>query len=295
MFVHDHKQSLDATDENFVRELLDRVSDSNFQHSDLPSLFRSLVYSMKNLQHSQMVMLYNQYEGNARSKKLFEDALPLLKTDTGISLMRDIIKSGRLDEAVVDSWFDSLTFYKKPTRSMLTVLSTFLEPLPAPPKSALLGISNLASTFCSGHPDCLQVAELRDLVSHLQQLLGTNCSTANQAEEETMVLVLKGLRNIGKMTGSSNTLKNCYKTMSNSMWVRVAAVDTIQTLTCHFPEADFGLMDSFTDRQEDSELRIGAYRALMTCPTEAVVEFVKVLLVEEQVNQGKSACEVQTF
>ena len=290
MFTQEHNQDKDGTDENSVRELLNRVRKPGFQESQLPSIFRSLVHSMRKLQHSELVLIHNEIAADRRCKKLFEDALPLLKTDPGISLMRDIIKSESLDQDVVDTWFYSLTFYKNPTRAMLTVLSTFLEPNPH--HSALLGISSLASTFCAAQTDCLQFAEIRELVKRLELLLGTACKTSTKEEEDTMVLVLKGIRNIGLMTDSGDILGRCYKTKSNPMWVRVAAVETVQSLACHYPEQQFDLLGSFTDIQEDSELRIAVYRALMACPSESVVEAIKVLLTREQVNQGevRSVC-----
>ena len=273
------------SDEESVRELLGQVRSPGFQESELPSIFRSLVHSMRKLQHSELVLIHNEIVGDRRCRKLFEDALPLLKTDPGISLMRDIIKSGSLTQEVVDTWFYSLTFYKNPTRAMLTVLSTFLEP--DPHHSALLGISSLASTFCADQTDCLQYAEVRELVQRLEHLLGQGCKTSSKEEQDTMVLVLKGIRNIGLMTESSDILTQCYKAKSNPMWVRVAAVETVQSLACRYPEEQFDLLGSFTDIQEDSELRIAVYRALMACPTEPDVEAIKDLLSKEQVNQGK--------
>ena len=124
-------------------------------------------------------------------------------------------------------------------------------------------------------------------MKRLELLLGTACQTATKEEEDIMVLVLKGMRNIGLLTDSSDILGRCFKTKSNPMWVRVAAVETVQSLACHYPEQQFDLIGSFTDKQEDSELRIAVYRALMTCPTESVVEAIKDLLAREQVNQGE--------
>jgi hypothetical protein len=44
------------------------------------------------------------------------DAIPLLRTDAAVTLMRDIISSKQLNEATLDNWFTSLAFYKNPTR-----------------------------------------------------------------------------------------------------------------------------------------------------------------------------------
>ena len=102
-----------------------------------------------------------------------------------------------------------------------------------------------------------------------------------------MVAVLKGIRNIGLMTGEPDNLIKCYKTTSNSMWVRVAAVETAQTLSCHNQGKEFGLLQTLADGQEDSELRIASYRAVMACPNEAIVDTVKMILEQEEVNQGQ--------
>ena len=72
------------------------------------------------------------------------------------------------------------------------------------------------------------------------------------------------------------------------MVVRVAVLETIRKwqLSCQFSEEDTGLMNTFRDNQEDAELRINAYLALMTCPTERIIETIKTILDTEEVNQG---------
>ena len=283
-FVHDHKRTDRNADESFIQEILDLHP--NVENSELPGLFNKLVYSLRNLKHSQMVHFYHNIR-NQRTKKFFEDALPLLKSDAGVSLMRDVIKSGQLPTEIVDRWFSSLAFYKNPSRAMLTVLSTFIEH--DAPHSALLGISGLASTFCTSNKDCIEIAEMKEVVEKFELLLGTSCETDTQEEEDSMVLVLKGLRNIGQIIDSKDVLKRCYQTKSNPMLVRVAVIETIRKwqLSCIFSENDDGLIELFKDKQEDSELRINAYLALMTCPTENIIDTIKTLLMEEEVNQGK--------
>ena len=51
------------------------------------------------------------------------DAIPLLRTDAAITLMRDIIASGQLNDVTLDNWFASLAFYKNPTRAMVTTVA----------------------------------------------------------------------------------------------------------------------------------------------------------------------------
>ena len=45
-------------------------------------------------------------------------------------------------------------------------------------------------------------------------------------------------------------------------------------------------MTLLTNTAEDSELRIGAYLALMSCPSQDTVNQVKMVLTDEPVNQG---------
>jgi len=57
-----------------------------------------------------------------------------------------------------------------------------------------------------------------------------------------------------------------------------------------FPRRNFLLnwfqVNTFADTENDSELRIGAYLAIMNCPTESTIETVKRVLTSEPVNQG---------
>ena len=77
--------------------------------------------------------------------------------------MKDILISGELTTEIRDIWFSSLAFYKNPSRGMLILLSSFIKP--NAPKSALLGISSLASTFCSNNPQCGDIAEFNEVLS----------------------------------------------------------------------------------------------------------------------------------
>ena len=88
-------------------------------------------------------------------------------------------------------------------------------------------------------------------------------------------------------------VEKCYTDSTNSMFVRLAAVDTIKKINCGQDEYDFKkqLFATFSDATADSELRIGAYLALMNCPSQSMVNLVKSVLVNEPVNQGNTSYE----
>ena len=250
--------------------------------SELPTLFDQLVYSLRNLQHAQIVQVYYSID-NMSTKKFFQDALPLLKTDAGVTLMKDIINKRDISEEIMVSWFSSFSFYKNPTRGMLVVLSSFINENAE--EAALLGISSLVGTFCTNNRDCQNFAEYKEIVRRFEALLGDSCKTSTVEEELKMVLVLKGIRNLGNVLQAKEVLEKCFQDRNNSPFVRVTVIEAVRKweLSCSF--SDSGLLEILQNREEDSEVRINAYLALMTCPSEQIIANIKNLLINEEVNQ----------
>jgi hypothetical protein len=93
--------------------------------ADRPVLFTDLVHSLRRLSHSQLVNIFYGSNGakDNEARKFIFDAIPLLKTDAGITLMRDIIDSGDLSSDTLDAWYATLPFYKNPTRAMIATIS----------------------------------------------------------------------------------------------------------------------------------------------------------------------------
>lgn len=87
------------------------------------ALFSDLVHSMRHLTHGQLMTIFYAGIPNAETRQLALDAIPLLKTEAGITLMRDIMESGNLPSETLDMWFQTLPYYKNPTRGMLTIVS----------------------------------------------------------------------------------------------------------------------------------------------------------------------------
>jgi len=94
------------------------------------------------------------------------------------------------------------------------------------------------------------------------------------------------LRNIGHLDGSSEVIQRCFQEETNPADIRLAAMDAAGRLLACGGQGESALMAAFSDKEEDSELRIGAYNALMACPDQALVDGIKELLQNEEVNQG---------
>lgn len=155
-----------------------------------------------------------------------------------------------------------------------------------PRKSAILGVSSMVQTFCQSRPDCASLPEVQDIVIQHERILGEKCNAFGEDEEDTMILALKGLRNMKVIVHSAPVLENCYMDFTNPIPIRLAALDTIRKLNCQTDKFEGTLIKAFADTSIDSELRIGMYLALMDCPSIQTVERVKSLLGSEPVNQG---------
>lgn len=88
-----------------------------------PEMFSQLVHSMRQLSHSQLLNIFYNGITDPELRILALDAIPLLKTDAGIALMKDIIETGELPSETLNMWFSTLPYYKNPTRAMLGVVS----------------------------------------------------------------------------------------------------------------------------------------------------------------------------
>lgn len=140
---------------------------------------------MRKCSHSQLVQIFQVYSSQ---QKYLLDALPLLKTDASMTLMRDLVEGGNLDHQIMDSWMATLPYYKNPTRGMIHSAIVFLQ---NPRPSAMLGVSTLVHTFCA-NKDCSSIPEVQEIISKYEEFLGSGCQ-ADYGEEETVVLSLKAL------------------------------------------------------------------------------------------------------
>ena len=145
----------------------------------------------------------------------------------------------------------------------------------------------MVNTFCKSYDNCYDLPEVQEIILSYENLLGNQCIATGQDEEDHVILSLKALKTIGHLIRAQNVLEKCYTEFSNSMYIRMAALDTIREISCGNQYAFHQkLFSTFSDTALDSELRIGAYLALMSCPSKTTVNLVKHVLTNEPINQG---------
>ena len=153
-----------------------------------------------------------------------------------------------------------------------------------PRKATLLGVSSMVQTFCEANKECFKMEEIKFIIAQYERLLNTNCYAHGQEEEDIVIVALMGLRNIGHISHSFPVLEQCYMDYTNAVAIRLAALDTIKAL--RMPTFQPTLKKTFLNTTLDSEIRIGAYLALMNSADENLMTWIKDVFVNEPVNQG---------
>uniref|UniRef100_A0A2K5DDY8 Vitellogenin domain-containing protein n=1 Tax=Aotus nancymaae TaxID=37293 RepID=A0A2K5DDY8_AOTNA len=147
------------------------------------------------------------------------------------------------DEA--EAWLSSLAFLPQPTDAMVHMLLPLLQTPRASP-GAFLGISALVHNLCASlDGPCGQLPGVGSLVSILGEALGGNCAFREPSEADKVRT--SSVLGIGSSAPSGAQAKRKRSVLSHL----------------------------YQSPEEDAELRINAYLALMRCPSEEVFAQVR--------------------
>ncbi|KAK7070069.1 hypothetical protein SK128_004352 [Halocaridina rubra] len=271
----------ETTSDTIVKLLGDLKTASQQEiSSEVPALFSHLVEALKKVNYPQLSNIYTNIQ-DLKSKKYFIDAMPLVGTSSSAGIVRDIIINGEMTEAEKDDWFASLAFLKNPDSEMFTALAPLLEGNPT--QKAMLGTSALINNYCKIHSDCETDSGIIQVIRRIEAQLGAGCRAVNDEEKIKILVALKALGNAGRWVNANTILRRCYTEEQNSMEVRVAALEAWRHTPCEYDRSN--IEAAYQDETQDPEIRIAAYLALMSCPTQRVIDMLKNRLISEGVNQ----------
>ncbi|KPI95250.1 Apolipophorin [Papilio xuthus] len=246
--------------------------------------FAQVIRVLRNTNKDDLMKLFNQVKGNSLEKRVFLDAL--LRAGTGYSIEASIqILKGRelsgLEEKLV---FLSLGNARHVNDEAMKAAATVLDRANIP-KEVYLGVGALAGVYCKEH-NCHSsksegiVALSKKLAAKLQ-----NCKPKTKVEEDYVVAALKGIRNIRHLEDNLvDKVVQCAVDNSVKARVRVAALEAFLADPCAAKIKKAGL-DLMKNRQQDSEIRIKAYLAVIGCPCGKSASEIKNLLDSEPVHQ----------
>ncbi|XP_054390682.1 uncharacterized protein LOC100440962 isoform X2 [Pongo abelii] len=188
--------------------------------------------------------------------------------------MKELIESAEVEADEVEAWLSSLAFLPQPTDAMVHMLLPLLQTPRASP-GAFLGISALVHNLCASLDEpCGQLPGVGSLVRILGDALGENCTIQEPSDDDKLQLVLKAIGNAGLAAMAlTPTLSTCASLRSSAPEIRLEAIQAFRRVPC---SADRSVLSRlYQSLEEDAEIRINAYLALMRCPSEEVFAQVR--------------------
>lgn len=213
------------------------------------------------------------------SRNIFLDALFRTGTGDSVAALADLAKK-ELSEREQQLMFLSFNLVQSVNKDAITSLTKlFNDNLP---KEAYLSIGSVVNKYCRDR-GC-DINDVKPIADKFIAKIPKDCKTANKKEEETLVAVLKGIRN--SQTLLNNALDRIVQCASNKNpnRIRVTAIQAFTANACNkkLQQAAASIMKN---RDEDSEVRIEAYLAAVECPSGALANDVQSLLNSEPINQ----------
>ncbi|XP_071116773.1 uncharacterized protein [Haliotis cracherodii] len=255
---------------------------------DTPRLFSELVYIIKNLDVDNLRSVYQQVKSGAtctdnseRVKKFFLDTIPMASTRASVTFLKEILLKREVTGAQATMWITSLSLIHYPTLEMLQEVKALLD-TPQYSKAAMLPISTMVNNYCNHHEACSEESTITRIISTMEKTIGYGCYIRD-SNLETSLVALRALGNAGHVDRLTTTLSSCFNKQANPMEVRVAAIQAYRRLPCTADRSE--VMTIYQDSDEDSELRIAAYLAVMQCPSEDVLSTIQGTLESEKANQ----------
>ncbi|XP_049495320.1 uncharacterized protein LOC125928630 [Panthera uncia] len=238
-------------------------------------LFLTLVLELQGLSPEELLELWRQSSFKCRDNwQPLVDALPSCGTEPCVGLMKDLIMSGEVEVDEIEEWLWSLAFIPQPTDAMVHTLLPLLQTPGASP-IAFLGISALAHNLCASlDGPCGRLPGVGSLVRILGEALDANCTLQEPSDADQLQLVLKAIGNAGLAAAAlTPALSTCASERSCPPEVRLGAIQAFRRVPC---SADRSVLSRlYQSPEEDAEIRINAYLALMRCPGEEVFAQVR--------------------
>ncbi|XP_067679783.1 uncharacterized protein [Haliotis asinina] len=255
---------------------------------DTPRLFSELVYILRNMDVSTLRSVYSQVkrgslcsDNNERTMKFFTDAIPMASTSAAVQFLTELLTRKVVTGTQAEMWITSLALIHHPTLEMLEHVKDLVES-PELSMNAMLPVSTMINNYCSFNPSCSDEVAVADILSVFKKNIGYGCYVRDN-KLDRILMTLRAIGNAGHSEGIVDSIRNCFTREGNPMEVRVAAVEAFRRLPCSADRNE--VMTIFRNGEQDPELRIAAYLALMQCPSEDVLSRIQDTLASEEASQ----------
>lgn len=215
------------------------------------------------------------------------ESLPYIGSTASYQLMRDQIISNAIPKRLAHSWMTSLSFIQRPDEETLETFFTILEfSRKKVDPEYTLGASAVIHSFCRHNENCGENLKVQRIVNLLETefLSLFNMYRGERRTRERMIVILKGLGNIGVMSEPfAAQLQEIITQNLTSLEIRLQAVIAFRRVDC-MKYRDF-FMDSYANYTLNSEIRTFSYLQAMRCPDYMSINRIKKILEHEEINQ----------
>ncbi|XP_058796215.1 apolipophorins [Phymastichus coffea] len=254
--------------------------------SDEAKKFSELIRVLRTSSKKDILTVYHRIKAGAgfdkeRDKKALLDALYRTGTGEAAEVVVELIKNKEITSLQSLMYYASLAFIQHVNLPSVTAISTLLDQ-PNLSRIGYLGIGQIIGRFCSQHA-CENVPEIKSAIEKISAKVKDGKAN-NRQDEDIIIAALKGLGNAKYMDESTQTkLANIATDKMVRNRIRVAAIEALPTKCAMKWKST--LAKSFTDQEEDSEIRIKIYLSYIACPCNKVVGIVKDTLDKERIYQ----------
>uniref|UniRef100_A0A1B6BYM2 Vitellogenin domain-containing protein n=1 Tax=Clastoptera arizonana TaxID=38151 RepID=A0A1B6BYM2_9HEMI len=247
--------------------------------------FLELVDELAHGTKADILTVYSQIKSGAGfkdkevAKGLLLDGLLYTGSSESVEAAAELLHSKEFSESGSIKWYLDLNFVKHVSKASIKAVTPLLDG--KPPHQAYLGIGALAGKYCRQH-DCEGVQEFQQLLKKLATPILDGCKVKSVEEENNVIASLKGLANVQLITDEvAAKLVQCAEDGTVKTRVRSAALSAFTSNKLLKSSA----IKIFKDIEEDAELRIKAYLALVASPCGKVADVIKETIDKEPINQ----------
>jgi len=224
---------------------------------------------------------------------MFQDALLATKTGDAIEAAIELNKRKELTPMQTRLWALSLNVIRHATPGSLAAVATIID-APDTSRYAWLGAGALVGRYCREHECSSSAPELSALLAKLATPIAGGCKPKTKEAENKVILSLKSLRNARFLGNNADAVASCASDTSIPARVRVAALEAFLAESCSSKLRKTALA-ILKNIEEDSEIRIKAYLALVDCPNAELATAIKDLVENEPSNQVSNLSNVTIF
>uniref|UniRef100_T1GCS0 Vitellogenin domain-containing protein n=1 Tax=Megaselia scalaris TaxID=36166 RepID=T1GCS0_MEGSC len=215
-------------------------------------------------------------EGLAR--KIYLDAL--FRTGTSKSLSAILRQIPKMKENEKKMAYLSFYLIEDVTKENLNQAVDLVTN--AAPKESYLALGHLVSKLCSRQSSLCNDSYLSRVTKKFTDSL-KKCKSQTKTDEDKIVFILKGIKNSKKIGSSiASTLQLC--SQAGSTRIRVASLQAFSSATCN-ADLQSKALSLLQNINEDSEIRIESYIALLHCPSAELANNIEKLVNNEPSNQ----------